>query len=55
MDNESIARKFDRLAALMDIRADDPFRVLWYSNAGEAIETWPQPLEKIAAEAGLAG
>ncbi|MFN2514650.1 MAG: hypothetical protein ABR556_00410, partial [Pyrinomonadaceae bacterium] len=25
MDNESIARRFYRLAALMDIRGDDPF------------------------------
>ena len=55
MDNESIAQKFFRLAALMDIRGDDPFRLRSYRNAAEAIETWPTPLEKIAAEEGLAG
>lgn len=55
MDNESIAQKFYRLAALMDIRGDDPFRLRSYRNAAEAIETWPTPLEKIAAEEGLAG
>ena len=55
MDNESIARRFYRLAALMDIRGDDPFRLRSYRNAAEAIETWPTPLPKIAAEEGIAG
>ena len=55
MDNESIARRFYRLAALMDIRGDDPFRLRSYRNAAEAIETWPTPLEKIAAAEGIAG
>lgn len=55
MDNESIARRFYRLAALMDIRGDDPFRLRSYRNASEAIETWPTPLQKIAAEEGIAG
>ncbi|HEX9424639.1 MAG TPA: helix-hairpin-helix domain-containing protein [Pyrinomonadaceae bacterium] len=55
MDNESIARRFYRLAALMDIRGDDPFRLRSYRNAAEAIETWPKPLEQIAAEEGVAG
>ena len=55
MDNESIARRFHRLAALMDIRGDDPFRLRSYRNAAEAIETWPMPLQKIAADEGIAG
>lgn len=55
MDNESIARRFYRLAALMDIRGDDPFRLRSYRNAGEAIETWPTPLKQIAAQEGIAG
>lgn len=55
MDNEEIAQKFYRLAALMDIRGDDPFRLRSYRNAAEAIETWPKPLEKIAHEDGLPG
>jgi DNA polymerase (family 10) len=55
MDNESIARRFYRLAALMDIRGDDPFRLRSYRNAAEALETWPTPLQKIAAEEGIAG
>ena len=39
----------------MDIRGDDPFRLRSYRNAAEALETWPTPLSKIAAEDGLAG
>ena len=38
----------------MDIRGDDPFRLRSYRNAAEAIETWPTPMQTIAAE-GIAG
>lgn len=55
MDNEAIARRFFRLAALMEIRGDDPFRLRSYRNAGEAIETWPTPLKQIAKDEGIAG
>ena len=55
MDNAAIARRFHRLAALMDIRGDDPFRLRSYRNAAEAIETWPIPMQQIAAADGLAG
>jgi DNA polymerase (family 10) len=55
MDNVSIARRFFRLAALMELRGDDPFRLRSYRNAAEAIETWPTPLAKIAAEDDIAG
>ena len=55
MDNESIARRFYRLAALMDIRGDDPFRLRSYRNAAEALETWPTPLKEIAKQEGIAG
>src|SRR5688572_10307422 len=39
----------------MDIRGDDPFRLRSYRNAAEAIETWPIPLQDIAAAEGMAG
>jgi DNA polymerase (family 10) len=55
MDNESIARRFYQLAALMEIRGDDPFRLRSYRNAAEAIETWPTPLKEIAEKEGIAG
>lgn len=55
MDNEAIARRFYRLAALMEIRGDDPFRLRSYRNAAEAIEVWPTPLQEIAEKDGMAG
>jgi DNA polymerase (family 10) len=55
MDNQAIARRFYRLAALMEIRGDDPFRLRSYRNAAEAIEVWPTPLQEIAANEGAAG
>ena len=55
MDNDAIARRFYRLAALMEIRGDDPFRLRSYRNAAEAIEVWPTPLKEIAEKEGVAG
>lgn len=55
MDNETIARRFFQLAALMEIRGDDPFRLRSYRNAAEAIETWPTPMAEIARDEGVAG
>src|SRR5918911_4765662 len=55
MENEEIARRFERLALLMTMRGDDPFRVRSYRNAAEVIETWPTPLARIAREEGVKG
>ena len=55
MNNEAIARRFYRLAALMEIRGDDPFRLRSYRNAAEAIEVWPDSLKEIAEKEGAAG
>jgi DNA polymerase (family X) len=55
MTNEEIARRFNRMASLMEIRGEDPFRIRSYRMAAEAIETWPTPLRKIANKDGLAG
>lgn len=55
MDNEQIARRFNRMASLMEIRGEDPFRLRSYRMAAEAIETWPIPLRKTAREEGAAG
>src|ERR1041385_2887473 len=55
MKNEEIARKFERLALVMEIRGDDKFRVRSYRNAAETIETWPSSVERIAREEGLKG
>ena len=55
MDNKTIATRFYRLAGLMEIRGDDPFRLRSYRNAAEAIEVWPTPLKEIAEKEGVAG
>ena len=55
MDNKEIARRFYRLAALMEVRGDDPFRLRSYRNAAEAIEVWPLSLKAIAEKDGVAG
>lgn len=55
MDNEQIARRFNRMAALMEVRGEDTFRTRSYRMAAEAIETWPTPVKQIAAAEGAAG
>lgn len=55
MDNEQIARRFNRMAALMEVRGEDTFRIRSYRMAAEAIETWPTPVKQIAAAEGAAG
>src|SRR5438128_8588588 len=55
MDNEEIARRFNRMAGLMEVRGEDSFRIRSYRMAAEAIETWPTPLKQIARQEGAAG
>ena len=55
MQNEEIARRFGRLALIMEIRGDDRYRVRSYRNAAEVIETWPQPLADVARREGAKG
>jgi len=55
MTNEEIARRFYRLAALMELRGDDPFRLRSYRNAAETIEVWPTPMKEVAEQEGVAG
>ena len=55
MTNEELARRFERLALLMEIRGDDRFRVRSYRNAAETLETWPSSVAGIAREEGAKG
>jgi DNA polymerase (family 10) len=52
MTNEQIARRFNRMAALMEIRGEDQFRLRSYRMAAEAIETWPTEMRQIVSAAG---
>jgi DNA polymerase (family 10) len=55
MTNEEIAKRFNDMASLMEIRGEDPFRIRSYRMAAEAIETWPIQMKSIAAGEGGAG
>ena len=55
MNNEEIARRFNRMASLMEVRGEDEFRVRSYRMAAEAIETWPTEMKEIAAADGAKG
>jgi DNA polymerase (family 10) len=55
MTNQEIAQRFSRLATMMELRGDDPFRLRSYRNAAETIEVWPTPLQEVAAADGMAG
>jgi len=47
MDNKAIANIFYETADLMEVRADDPFRIRSYRRAAEAIEGFDQQLAEI--------
>jgi len=55
MNNEEIARRFNHMGSLMEVRGEDSFRVRSYRMAAEAIETWPIDMKAIVSEQGLAG
>jgi DNA polymerase (family X) len=55
MTNEEIARRFERLATLLEIRGEDRYRIRSYRNAAEMIEVWPTPLAEIARAEGAKG
>lgn len=55
MNNEEIARRFERLAMILEIRGDDRYRIRSYRNAAETIETWPTEMRRIVAEEGVKG
>ena len=55
MTNEEIARRFNRMASLMEVRGEDQFRLRSYRMAAEAIETWPTEMQTIVKEEGASG
>src|ERR1044072_6470813 len=55
MTNADIARRFNQMSSLMEVRGEDPFRLRSYRMAAEAIETWPVEMAEINREQGLAG
>jgi DNA polymerase (family 10) len=54
MTNQGIAAAFARLANLMELRGDNPFKIRSYRNAAEVIEDLTTPLAELAAQGGAA-
>jgi DNA polymerase (family 10) len=54
MSNQEIAAIFHRIAALMEFRDDNPFKIRSYRGAAEVIEDTSTPLAEMAAEGGAA-
>lgn len=54
LSNQEIAEVFNRLAALMELRDDNAFKIRAYRNAAEVIEDFHTPLAELAAAGGAA-
>lgn len=52
MTNAEIANVFRRLADLLELRGDNPFKLRSYRNAAELIEDYPAPLAELVAAGG---
>lgn len=52
MTNQEIAEVFRRLADLMELGEENPFKLRSYRMAADTIEDWPKPLAEIAASGG---
>lgn len=53
MTNHEIARRFERIADILEIQGENPFKVKAYRRAAEAIDALYEPLESIHARDGL--
>src|SRR5437867_3864066 len=47
MENRAIARMISETADLMEISAEDPFRIRSYRTAAGVIESYPEPVSAI--------
>ena len=53
MKNVDVARLFDRMADLLEIRGDNPFRIRAYRRASQSLEGLGEDIEVIAKEERL--
>jgi len=54
MTNHEVARRFERIADILEIQGENPFKVKAYRRAAEAIDDITEPLEQIDARGALA-
>ena len=53
MTNHEIARRFERIADILEIQGENPFKVKAYRRAAEVIDALYEPRESIEARNGL--
>jgi DNA polymerase (family 10) len=53
MTNQEIASTFHRLADLLELRNENPFKIRSYRTAAETIEETPTPLAEMVAAGGV--
>jgi DNA polymerase (family X) len=53
MDRDQIVDVFGRIAVLLDLKGENPFKSRAYQNAARALEGLTEPLEKVVAEQRL--
>ena len=54
MDKDQVAEVLVSIAILLELKGENPFKTRAYHNAARALETLPEPLDKIIAEERLA-
>jgi len=54
MNNKQISKVLDDIHALLELKGENPFKPRAYANASRAVETWPESVERMAAEGRLA-
>lgn len=55
MDNAALARVFEEIAKLLELKDENPFKIRAYRNGAAAIEQHPGPLRDLAAAGKLEG
>ncbi len=53
MKNFEIARQFDLMADLLEIKGENPFRIRAYRRAGQNVESLTEDVEALAAAGRL--
>lgn len=53
LTNEQIAEVLENFGRLLELKGENPFKIRAYSNAVRALETLPEPLEKLVADGRL--
>ena len=54
MDKDQVAEVLVKIATLLELKGENPFKSRAYQNAARTIEALSEPLDKLVAEARLA-